>query len=125
MNSHYNVKFSPPKLDSYIICDELEYPEVVFVRDKFSEDEPTLIFLNGTKIWIFNNLYHRLTGPAIIRADGLNIWYRNGMIHRDDLPAVEYANGVKEWWTNGKFKHSTRFQHVDYETSNIAKNNKV
>jgi hypothetical protein len=40
--------------------------------------------------------------PAVIYADGSKWWYRDGAVHRDSGPAVVHANGVEEYWQNGK-----------------------
>lgn len=39
--------------------------------------------------------------------NGTKIWHKNGLWHRDDnLPACEYDDGVKIWYINGKNANS-------------------
>lgn len=40
--------------------------------------------------------------PAVVYADGTRWWYRDGKIHRDNGPAIIHANGVQEWWQNNQ-----------------------
>jgi len=41
--------------------------------------------------------------PAVIYADGTRWWYKNGKVHRDgDQPAIIFANGTREWWQNNQ-----------------------
>lgn len=40
--------------------------------------------------------------PAVIYKDGTKWWYENGAVsRRGDLPAVCWWNGVQEWWLDG------------------------
>lgn len=41
--------------------------------------------------------------PSIVYNDGTQKWYQNGELHRDgDRPALIDSDGTKEWWRNGK-----------------------
>lgn len=60
-------------------------------------------------VWLENNSYHRIGGPANIklnqgRYDKVE-WYIKGKLHRTDGPAVtRWSDGVKiqeEWYLNG------------------------
>ncbi len=66
-------------------------------------DEPAVIYQDGTKVWYKNNKTHRDNDkPAIERPDGTLIWYKNGIIHRDlPNPAIINHNSILEYWTNG------------------------
>jgi hypothetical protein len=44
--------------------------------------------------------------PAVVYTDGTKWWYKQGQIHRDGGPAVVHPNGVEEWWQNNK-RHRT------------------
>lgn len=85
-----------------------------FERDSYSEDEPTCIYPDehyqayGNLIWLKDERFHRVTGPARIWFSGSSIngvkekWYINGQLHRIGGPAVIGNNGIfKEWWVNG------------------------
>ena len=68
------------------------------------DDEPAVIFPNGTKWWYKNDIVHRDGDkPAVVDRNGNKGWWKNGKKHRDgDKPAVEYVNGEKEYYKNGK-----------------------
>lgn len=56
-----------------------------------AEDEPTVVFSDGTCEWYKNNVLHREGDrPAVIKPDGSKFWYIRGRQHREsDKPAVE------------------------------------
>lgn len=70
-------------------------------------DEPAIIFADGTKCWYDNGLLHRGNDkPAIIYQNTTLEWYRYGKLHRDSelgtlLPSVIYSNGIKDYYQNG------------------------
>jgi len=65
-------------------------------------DEPAVIYVDGTKMWCKNGMLHRDNDPAIEECGGAQFWYKNGLLHRDgDLPAAIYADGSKTWYKNG------------------------
>ena len=68
------------------------------------DDEPAVIYANGTQMWYRDGKLHREDdSPAIIHADGTQMWYRNGELHReDDRPAVINAKGTWSWYRSGK-----------------------
>ena len=96
------------------------------------DDGPTIIFPNGVHMWLFNDMIHRVNGPAIIqkkgdkvifeeyhvlgrrhRIDGpavirgaTKIYYQYGLISRVNGYACEFDNGTRIRFTNGKI-HST------------------
>jgi len=55
-------------------------------------------------VYYYNNKIHNENDePALIFNDGSKFWYNKNKLHRtDDKPAAEYADGTKEWWINGK-----------------------
>ncbi len=89
-------------------------------------DEPAVIFPNGSQMWFKYNMIHRENGPAAIhikddgkheewykegkchREDGPaairphgNYWIENGVYHRLDGPAIELSDGGLEWYVDG------------------------
>ena len=44
---------------------------------------------------------HRIHGPAVVWADGEKWWLQNDLLHRTDGPAVE-TDGYKHWYLNGE-----------------------
>ena len=52
----------------------------LFDRLHSFDDEPAIIYANGTRVWCDNNEYHR----------------------DNDKPAIIYANGTQEWWINNE-----------------------
>ena len=56
----------------------------------------------GTRKWFFNDLLHRITGPAIDCKNGKKEWWQNGLRHRINAPAMTWPNGKSEYWVNGK-----------------------
>ena len=61
------------------------------------------------KYWYFNNLLHRVDGPATEWNDGTKCWYLNGNLHRIDGPAAEFSDGTKWWYLN-----DIRYTEVEY-----------
>ena len=59
-------------------------------------------FLDGTKYWIKEGLFHREDGPAIEHANGIKEWFKEGKLHREDEPAVEFPDGSKHWYKDDK-----------------------
>jgi hypothetical protein len=57
-------------------------------------DQPAIIYVNGTKEWYQHGLFHRDNDqPAIISASGSKGWYQHGKLHRDnDQPAIIYSD---------------------------------
>jgi hypothetical protein len=43
--------------------------------------------------------------PAVIWYDGTQDWYKHGIRHRDNLPATIWVDGTKEWYRHGKPEH--------------------
>ena len=54
----------------------------------------------GNKVYILNNMYHRIGGPAIEHVGGYKAWMLFGKIHRIGGPAIERVYS-QEWWQNG------------------------
>lgn len=63
-------------------------------------------YLDGTKEWFKNSLWHREDGPAIEFSNGNKMWLINGIFHRIDGPAIEYSDGHKQWYVYGNRYHS-------------------
>ena len=88
--------------------------------DKFSlidnkycsvNDQPAIIFNDGTKAWFSNNMLNRLNGPAITKSDGSKYWYVSDKLHSiNDNPAVELSDSTKIWFNYGKL----------YRTNNVV-----
>lgn len=75
-----------------------------FIDGKRSRDElfgPAVICTNGTRIWMQDDMVHRLNGPAIIIKNKVYIWYHRNKMHRTSGPAYISENKV-EYWINGK-----------------------
>ena len=70
--------------------------------EQHREDEPAVIFPNGTKEWWLNGKLHREDGPAIEFARGGKQWNINGKCHRINGPAVILWNGVCQYFFNDK-----------------------
>lgn len=65
-------------------------------------DEPAILWLDGTKEWWQNGYRHRNGDkPAVIRYDGEQEWYQYGTLHRLDGPA-RITTTYKEYWERGK-----------------------
>lgn len=63
-------------------------------------DEPAVIFDDGTKLWFSNGSNHRENKPAKIWLDGCREWYFDDALHREDGPACSYPedHDDKRWW---------------------------
>jgi hypothetical protein len=64
------------------------------------ENDPALIFDNGTKGYYSNGELHRLDGPAVEYYYGEKQWFVHNKLHRINGPAIEHANGDKEYYFN-------------------------
>lgn len=69
------------------------------------DDNPALVFENGSKFWYKNGLPHREgDSPATIYRTGSMMWYKNGALHRENGPALIIARENHEsWFIDGKF----------------------
>lgn len=65
-------------------------------------DEPAIIYPNGTRQWFCNGFEHRLYGPSTVFPGGSERWCCNGVPHRTDGPAI-FNSLVNEkiWYING------------------------
>lgn len=65
-------------------------------------DEPT-VDTDGTVRWHNKKgQLHRTDGPAIEWLNGTKLWYYEGVYHRDgSLPAIEWADGSVEYFHHG------------------------
>lgn len=64
------------------------------------ENEPAIIYHDGTLGFYKEGLLHNENGPARYYPDGTMEWWQNGKQHREGGPAVIYPNGKMEWWLN-------------------------
>jgi hypothetical protein len=62
------------------------------------DDQPSVIYPNGTKEWFLDGQYHRSAGPAISYACGAEEYLRYGMRHCVDGPAVRLMDFLPEYW---------------------------
>ena len=74
-------------------------------------DQPAVVYANGTKWWYREGKIHRDGAPAVIFPNGVEEWWQNGRRHRDGGPAVIFPSsaavnpegrGVRQWWSGGK-----------------------
>lgn len=75
------------------------------------EDQPAVVYKDGTKWWYKNGKVHRDGDlPAVMWHNGVQEWFQNGRRHRDNGPAVIYPSdpsiapefrGKRQWWLNG------------------------
>jgi ribosomal protein L25 (general stress protein Ctc) len=67
-------------------------------------DQPAVIYADGTKEWWVNDKLHRENDqPAVIYADGTKEWWVNDKLHRENnQPAYISADGTQRWWVNGQ-----------------------
>lgn len=83
--------------------DGKKYSEEEFKqRDSDMNSAKMTIDKNGNKIYLKNNQYHRISGPACEYANGDKSWFINGQLHRVGGPACEYADGQKSWYISGR-----------------------
>ena len=57
----------------------------------------------GNRLWLLNDEFHRVNGPAVELSNGDKSWYINGALHRENGAAAEYVNGRKSWYLNGVY----------------------
>lgn len=72
-----------------------------------SDDEPSVIYPNGTKEWHWGGKLHRGSSaggrpPAVIYSNGDCEWWSGGKRHNSNGPAVVYGN-KKYWFDRGSF----------------------
>lgn len=73
------------------------YKNGVLHRDN---DLPAVIYKENIREWYINGQRHREKKPAVI-AFGLKVWIQNDVFHRLDGPAVEAYGGRKKWFIHG------------------------
>ena len=67
----------------------------------FGLDEKVVCDKDAVK-WYRKGKLHRDNEPAVLYTNGTREWYQNGLLHRTDGPAVIYTPTRQEWWINGK-----------------------
>ena len=74
-------------------------------------DQPAVVYADGTRWWYDGGHVHRDGGPAVIHSNGVEEWWWHNRRHREGGPAVTYPataaitptlRGVKQWWTTGQ-----------------------
>lgn len=74
------------------------------------DDQPAVIYPDGTKWWYRDGVLHRDNGPAVVWENGVEEWFRDGVRDRADGPAVIYPDndgivaelrGVRQFWSKG------------------------
>jgi hypothetical protein len=84
-----------------VLVGRIEY----LYRGKFHSfnDQPAIIWTNGTKWWYYHGEIHRDNDqPAIINSGGTKMWYQHGELHRDnDQPAIIRSDKSKQWYQHG------------------------
>ena len=64
-------------------------------------DEPSLIYKDGSREWDHKNKRHRDGKPGYISSDGtMRMWFHDGKLHRTNGPAIVNSNDANEWWLN-------------------------
>jgi hypothetical protein len=67
------------------------------------DDNPAIIYGNGSREWYVCGKRHRLHLPALLNISGTSCWYVDGNLHRDDdLPACVFSTGRREWYVHGQ-----------------------
>lgn len=69
-----------------------------------------VIWFDGDKHWVVNDLFHRDTGPAVVYNDGTKMWYCRGRRHRADGPAIEHEDGTLYWYWRSR--NITEYEHM-------------
>jgi protein associated with RNAse G/E len=67
-------------------------------------DEPAIVYANGSKVWCKDNVYHRDGDkPAVVYYDGREYYYVCGVLHRDtDEPAMILPDGEFHYFKMGR-----------------------
>ena len=68
-----------------------------------NEDGPAVIYVDGSKFWLINDVGHRVDGPAEEWNCGFRRWLNHGIIHRIDGPAEYKSKSYERWFNNGLF----------------------
>ena len=85
----YGIKYGYYDKDNYFIFHNIN-------------DEPAIIYDNGSTFWYKHGKYHRDNDkPAVEYADGYKAWYKEGKRHRETGPAIIRYNEEKQYWLNG------------------------
>lgn len=73
---------------------------------------PAVIAPSSSQQWFHYGSRHRVDGPAVEWANGKQEWFRDNQLHREDGPAVIRPNGATEWWLNGQFMGTRGFEYL-------------
>lgn len=88
----------------YILKDGLMIREIFKYSKRVlsSENEPAVLYPNGTKEWYCDGMLHRLNFPAIEYTNGDVEYWNWGKRHRQGGPAVVIGKN-QYWFENGNF----------------------
>jgi len=60
-------------------------------------DQPALVFVDGSKVWFKNGKKHRDDGKPAMVLTGVTKWYKDGKLHRDNgKPTIIWADEGEE-----------------------------
>ena len=92
-------------INLFTVKNKTEYEKVytVFNIRHRENDQPAVIYHNGSKYWYLNGKKHRDDDkPAIVLGNGDNYWFCHDELHRDnDKPAMVTKDGTQEWYNSG------------------------
>lgn len=69
---------------------------------------PSYIYSRGCGRYLYGEL-HCIDKPAVVKTDGSKYWYFNDLIHRIGGPAITYSDGTEEYWEHGVRKSHRHF----------------
>ena len=84
------------------------YLEFCYLGDSYEivETEIATEVRNYSRYNIYSNLNYSLhsfdDNPSVVYNNGTKEWHFYGSLNRDEFPAIEYANGDKEYWNLGR-----------------------
>lgn len=61
------------------------------------------------KLWYSDGCLHRENEPAVIFPDGTEEWWFEGERHCKDGPAITWPQNYKEWWFRGEHIYNSRW----------------
>jgi hypothetical protein len=96
----YNIPFQLWEYCDYDAWDFTYYLNGKIHRDN---DEPAMMFEDGTARWYQHGLTHRDNDKPAYITNTIEYWYQYGKLHRDnDKPALIDEYGNHEWYQHGK-----------------------
>ena len=112
MSEDYSYNFSSIYFtNEYVFYQSEKYKIDTIEIEKINNIERYKITtVDNTILFFINNLLNNINDePAIIWNEGSKYWYKDGLLHRENLPAIEWSFNETVYYLNGLKKTKSEF----------------